>query len=456
MLLHRFTEIEVVSAMKQMAPFKALGPDGMPPVFYQSYWHVVGPEVIQAVLDCLNTGKLLPSLNHTFVTLIPKIKNPKRVTDYRPISLCNVIYKLISKVLANRLKFFLPCVISETQSAFVPGRLITDNVLIAFETLHHMHNKRTGKVDSMALELDMSKAYDRVDWGFLEQIMLKMGFHTKWVSLIMEYSPSIAKVAELIHGSSSVWNSVQIRQLFLSYDSEAILRIPLSTRSPLDKLIWHETRDGTYSVRSGYKLLLKESRVNRPGSSQSLDPDPFWNKIWSLQIPTKVKHFVWRACHESLPTKSGLFRRNVVHQRYVNYAMLLRKTAFMHFGLALQYLRIVLDKASPLLPEKLALVAWLLWNKRNQSRLNLPNEVKWHPPPLNWFKVNFDGALFKETNEGGIGVVICDNAGQVIATLSQRIQTPQSMEMIEALASRRAILFAKEVGINIAEFEGDS
>ena len=89
-------------------------------------------------------------------------------------------------MLANRLNFFLNCVISETQSAFVLGRLITDNVLIAFETLHYMHNKRMGKVDSMALELDMSKAYDRVDWGFLEQIMLKMGFHTKWVSLIME------------------------------------------------------------------------------------------------------------------------------------------------------------------------------------------------------------------------------------------------------------------------------
>ena len=163
MLLHRFTEIEVVSSMKQMAPLKALGLDGMPPVFYQSYWHVVGLDVIQAVLDCLNMGKLLPSLNHTFVTLIPKMKNPERVTDYRPISLCNVIYKLISKVLANRLNFFLNCVISETQSAFVPGRLITDNVLIAFETLHYMHNKRMGKVDSMALELDMSKAYDRVD-----------------------------------------------------------------------------------------------------------------------------------------------------------------------------------------------------------------------------------------------------------------------------------------------------
>ena len=80
----------------------------------------------------------------------------------------------------------LPTVIAETQSAFVPRRLITDNVLIAFETLHHMHNQRTGKYGSMALKLDMSKAYDRVEWDFLRQVMIKMGFHSQWVALIME------------------------------------------------------------------------------------------------------------------------------------------------------------------------------------------------------------------------------------------------------------------------------
>ena len=87
----QFTEKEVIIAMKQMAPLKAPGPDGMPLIFYQSYWHVVGEDISAAVLYCLHSSKLLPSLNHTYVTLIPKSKSPEKVTNFRPISLCNVI-----------------------------------------------------------------------------------------------------------------------------------------------------------------------------------------------------------------------------------------------------------------------------------------------------------------------------------------------------------------------------
>ena len=88
-------------------------------------------DVSQAVLSCLNSGSLLKSINHTFITLVPKVQSPKRVTDFRPISLCNVIYKIVSKVIANRLKPLLNFIISEAQSAFIADHLITDNILIA-------------------------------------------------------------------------------------------------------------------------------------------------------------------------------------------------------------------------------------------------------------------------------------------------------------------------------------
>ena len=127
------------------------------------FWHIVGDNVVSVVLEFLNTSYLLPDLNHTYIVLIPKIKIPVKVSDYRPISLCNVIYKIIAKVLANKLKQVLPHIISPTQSAFVPGRLITNNVLVAYEALHMMHGRKKGKNGTLAMKLDISKVYDRVE-----------------------------------------------------------------------------------------------------------------------------------------------------------------------------------------------------------------------------------------------------------------------------------------------------
>ena len=146
-----------------MAALKSPGLDGMTPLFFQHYWDLVGTVITSFVLSFLNLASLPEHLNHTFMTLIPKVKNPELVSQFLPISLCNVLYKIFSMVLANRLKKLLPNIITEHQSAFTKDRLITDNILIAFESLHSMQNHTSAKDGYMALKLDMSKAYDRVE-----------------------------------------------------------------------------------------------------------------------------------------------------------------------------------------------------------------------------------------------------------------------------------------------------
>lgn len=130
----------------------------------------MGPDVITACLNCLNDDACLPGQNRTNIILIPKKSTPTSVVDLRPIFLSNVVDHVVCKAIANRLKHILPHVIFETQSVVLPQRIITNNIIIAYELFHSLKRRTQGHQSFLALKIDMSKVYDRIEWGYLQLI----------------------------------------------------------------------------------------------------------------------------------------------------------------------------------------------------------------------------------------------------------------------------------------------
>ncbi|XP_062028881.1 uncharacterized protein LOC133744867 [Rosa rugosa] len=168
-LLASYTNEEIKKALFQMHLSKSPGPDGMSPLFYQKYWDIVSED------------------------------NPKEAMHFRPIALCNVICRISSKVVANRLKCWLPKIVSPLQSAYVPGRLISDNTLVATDFMHKLKYQEAG---FFFLKLDISKAYDRLDWSFIHAMLTKLGFASRWIQIVMKCVSSMA-YSILLHGEPS-------------------------------------------------------------------------------------------------------------------------------------------------------------------------------------------------------------------------------------------------------------
>jgi hypothetical protein len=162
-------EVEIFSAIKDLGLNKAPGLDGMTRLFYKTYWPIVKPSVIASVQSFFKWGFMLKEFIHTNIALIPKVDNPSTVNQFRPISLTNFNYKIISKILSNWLKPLLHKIVSPMQSAFLKGRSIHDNTILAHEVFHSMKRKR-GNGGLMALKLDMEKAFDFMEWNFLLKI----------------------------------------------------------------------------------------------------------------------------------------------------------------------------------------------------------------------------------------------------------------------------------------------
>jgi hypothetical protein len=185
------TPQEIKKTLFDMSAQKSPGPDGLPVLFYKKYWGTVGNDVIRAVTNFFISGRLLREVNNTFLVLIPKVQNPTSVNHFRPISLCNVVYKIIAKILVSRLRPLLHKLISPCQSAFIPGRWVAENEVIVQELLHSFKQRKV-KGGMMAIKLDLQKAYDKVNWSFLQTVLRNFGFKETFIAWIMECVTSVS------------------------------------------------------------------------------------------------------------------------------------------------------------------------------------------------------------------------------------------------------------------------
>ena len=174
---------EVKRVVYDLDKDSAPGADGYTRLFFCHCWDIVGLDVLAVTRDFLAGTPIPRGIASTLIVLIPKKSNPATFADFRPISLCNFINKVFTKVLANRLRAILPEVISPEQSAFCPSRDITENVLLAQEMVASINKK--ARVHNCIFKLDMMKAFDRVSWWFLGWLLQQFGFDSKFVLLIL-------------------------------------------------------------------------------------------------------------------------------------------------------------------------------------------------------------------------------------------------------------------------------
>ena len=167
---------EIKKAIFSIDDSKAPGPGGFSSRFFKAAWSIIGSDVCAAVSSFFESGSMLRKINCTIIALVPKVPNPGSMHDYRPICCCNTIYKCISKIIAARIKWCIPDIISPLQSAFVQGRSIADNVLITQDLMLNYH--RDIGPPRCALKVDIKKAYDTISWGCILNILSSMGTPT--------------------------------------------------------------------------------------------------------------------------------------------------------------------------------------------------------------------------------------------------------------------------------------
>ena len=186
---------------------KAPGPDGYHALFFQTHWASLGASIVQVIQDVFTERMIPPSWGLTNLVLIPKIAHPELITQFRPISLCNTLYKLVSRIIVQRLKPYMAEVINPCQAGFVPGRRTSDNIIIVQEVIRTLISRR-GPTGYVALKLDLEKAYDRLEWHYIQDTLEFFQLPPTLITLIMNMVSSTR--------FQVLWNGAPLPEVILS------------------------------------------------------------------------------------------------------------------------------------------------------------------------------------------------------------------------------------------------
>ncbi|XP_062113347.1 uncharacterized protein LOC133824478 [Humulus lupulus] len=201
-LIKPFSSKDVKAAMFSISSIKSLGPDGFGAGFFKSLWKDIRKEVAKAILDFFETGYIPKAMNNTILTLIPKIDHPNIAADFRPIAYCITLYKCISKMLCHRMIGILPKLINQNQGAFIKDRTLAHNVLILHVLLKGYKMKHSSP--RCLLKIDLSKAYDSIDWDFLENLLKALRFpgrFIRWIMICLRGASYCLMLNGCLHGS---------------------------------------------------------------------------------------------------------------------------------------------------------------------------------------------------------------------------------------------------------------
>ncbi|XP_075645296.1 uncharacterized protein LOC142616302 [Castanea sativa] len=310
-----------------------------------------------------------------------------------------------------------------------------------------------------------------------------------WQSSIPYFGVVDATVDQLIDSDSRWWNTSLVDSIFLTFEAQLIKSIPVCHSAQEDFPFCLHSRTGMYQVHSGYNLLCALNSSDVASSSDTVEQKKFWNSLWKLDVPNKVKVFLWRACTNSILTMLNLHKRRIVSssvfslcregEESVLHALWSCEGISSVWGSCFASLRSEFSKVSSFsdlldlvfcslfISEVFAMTCWAIWNCRNKvrdfqqvclcsSKKVRSRRPRWKLPNVGFVKVNFDGAIFEGLKAAGIGVAVRNEHGEVVAALAEQIPIPDSVFTLETLAARRVVHFVWQLGLHNVVFEGDS